>query len=76
MEEIKTVELEDGSTYIITDEIEVGEKKYLYLTNILDAEDFCIRKYIVESGEEYLSGLDNKQEFDLALKYFLEKHPQ
>lgn len=76
MEEIKTVELEDGSTYIITDEIEVDEKKYLYLTNILDAEDFCIRKYIVESGEEYLSGLDNKQEFDLALKYFLEKHPQ
>ena len=76
MDEIKTVELEDGATYVITDEIEINEKKYLYLTNILDVEDFCIRKYIIESGEEYLVGLDNKQEFDTALKYFLEKHPQ
>ena len=76
MEEIKTVELEDGATYIITDEIEKEGKKYIYLNNILDTEDFCIRKYTVESGEEYLVGLDSRQEYDLALKYFLEKHPQ
>lgn len=76
MEEIKTVELEDGATYIITDEIEKEGKKYIYLNNILDTEDFCIRKYTVESGEGYLVGLDSRQEYDLALKYFLEKHPQ
>ena len=76
MEEIKPVELEDGATYIITDEIEKEGKKYIYLNNILDTEDFCIRKYTVESGEEYLVGLDSRQEYDLALKHFLEKHPQ
>ena len=76
MEEVKTVELEDGATYVITDEIQINEKKYLYLTNILDVEDFCIRKHIIESGEEYLVGLDSRQEYDLALKHFLEKHPQ
>lgn len=74
MEEVKTVELEDGATYVITAEIEKEGKKYIYLNNILDPQDFCIRKYIIESEEEYLVGLDNKQEYDSAIKYFIEKN--
>lgn len=74
MEEIRVIKLEDNIEYGIIDEIEINNQKYIYLTNIDDSTDFCIRKMIIENGKELLIGLNNEKEFDLALRYFSEKH--
>ena len=66
----ETIVLEDGIKYKITDTI----NNYLYLNNINDFEDFCIRKRIIIDGESYISGLDNEEEFDNALELFEKKY--
>lgn len=74
MEEINTVILEDNIRYIILDKIEKNNNKYIYLSNIDTPEDFCIRKMVKENNQEMLLGLDNKNEFELALLYYTQKH--
>jgi hypothetical protein len=66
----ETIVLEDDIEYIITDTI----KDYVYLNNINDLEDFCIRKKIKENDEFYLIGLENDKEFYNALKLFEQKY--
>lgn len=66
----ETIELEDGLEYIITDKIE----NYLYLNNIKNHEDFCIRKEIIENNEEYIVGLENEEELKKALNLFEKKY--
>ena len=46
--EKETIVLEDGIEYIITDTI----NNYVYLNNINDPEDFCIRKEIIFVNSE------------------------
>lgn len=64
----------EEKTYLIIDRIEVQDKVYIYLVNSEDNEDFCIRKLILENDKEYYVGLNDNQEFDLALMYFSKKH--
>ena len=66
----ETVILEDGLEYIVTDKID----NYLYLNNINDYKDFCVRKEIIEDNEEYIIGLDNEEELEKALKLFEKKY--
>ena len=66
----ETIILEDGIEYIITDTI----NNYLYLNNINDVKDFCIRKRIFEENESYIVGLENDEEYDNAIKLFQEKY--
>ena len=66
----ETIILEDGIEYIITDAI----NNYLYLNNINDPNDFCIRKKIIENNEEYIIGLKDLEEYYNALKLFEEKY--
>ena len=66
----ETIILEDGIEYIITDKI----NNYLYLNNINNPKDFCIRKEIMENEEEYIVGLKNEEEYFNALKLFEEKY--
>ena len=68
--EKETIFLEDGIEYIITDTI----NNYLYLNNINDIKDFCIRKRIYEDNESYIVGLDNEEEYYKAIKLFEEKY--
>lgn len=75
MEEVKVIDLEDGS-YIISDEIVLNNTKYIYLTNEDDLMDFCIRKIAMENGEEFIEVLDTEEEFDRAMQAFLQKHKQ
>jgi hypothetical protein len=73
MVEMNFVTLEDGLEYAIIDEIEMNFQKYVYLANIKSDDGFLIRKVKDENGENYLTGLDNDQEFDKALKAFQDK---
>lgn len=75
MEEVKVIDLEDG-TYIISDEISVNGIKYVFLTNEKDMLDFCIRKVVINNNEEYIDYLDTDEEFDAAMQAFLDKHKQ
>lgn len=75
MEEVKVIDLEDG-TYIISDEISINGIKYVFLTNEKDMLDFCIRKVVINNNEEYIDYLDTDEEFDAAMQAFLDKHKQ
>ena len=75
MEEVKVIDLEDG-TYIISDEISINGIRYVFLTNEKDMLDFCIRKVIINNNEEYIDYLDTDEEFDVAMQAFLDKHKQ
>lgn len=76
MEEIDTIVLEDNVRYAIITEIEINNIKYVYLTNLNDDKDFCIRKVIEENGQQMLIGLNDKTEFELALLYFAKKQKE
>ena len=70
MMKLNFVTLENGIDYMIMDEKEFNNVKYIYLVNEEDSSDFCIRKVVTEYGEEMLSGLDNDDEFQVAVNLF------
>ena len=63
------IRLEDGINYYITKEIKKDDNIYIYLTNVKDVTDFCIRK--TDESKEVLKTLDNELEFEEALKLFV-----
>ena len=62
------IELEDNIKYFITKEIQDGSVVYVYLTNVYDVNDFCIRK--TNESREELKELDSVEEFKYALKVY------
>ena len=64
----------DGKEFIETDIIEKNGNSYAYLVNLEDDKGFMIRKLVSKNGKIYYSGLDDDNEFDLALMYFAKKH--
>lgn len=73
-EELEIITLDDGKDYIVTDEIIIDDVKYVYLTDEDDIASFCIRKINVINNEEYLVGLKDRNEFNMALEKFMEKN--
>lgn len=73
-ENIDVVTLDNGKNYIVTEELVINNIKYVYLTNEDDVADFCIRKVNYINNNEYLVGLDNKEEVLMALNEFTRKH--
>lgn len=71
-EELKIVTLEDELEYAVIDEIEDNDAVYIYLTNLDDEKDFCIRK--TDMSRKQLNGLDSDTEFDKAILLFTKKH--
>ena len=72
--EMKCITLEDGLEYMVLDEIDCDDSTYVYLTNVSDEEDFCIRKVNNKVNSALLIGLDSDNEFDKALLLFNQKH--
>lgn len=70
---VNCIELEDGITYAIIDEMEIENERYVYLVNVSKEEDFCIRKKISIQNQEALIEI-NENEFDKALLSFTKKH--
>lgn len=68
------IKLEDGNDYVVVDKIEKLDKSYVYLTNVKDMEDFCVRKEIMENEEFYIVGLETEEEYEEAMKLFVEKN--
>lgn len=67
--EVETVILEDGKNCIVINEIEIDGIKYVYLVNVVDNNDYVIRKEI----NNELVGLDNEIEFKKAMAHLIIK---
>lgn len=72
-ENIEVVILEDGKDYMVTAELEINNIKYLFLTNEDDVADFCLRKINTINNNEYLVGLNDKEEVIKVLQEFTNK---
>lgn len=72
-ENIEVVTLEDGKNYMVTAELEINNIKYLFLTNEDDVADFCLRKINTINNNEYLVGLNDKEEVIKVLQEFTNK---
>lgn len=64
----------DNKTYLVVDTINNDSSKYVYYVNENDSSDFFIRKEIKEDEKTYLVGLENDEEFVLAMRLFDEKN--
>ncbi len=78
MMKVKTVQLEDNEEYVIVDTILIEDTKYIYLSlpNEIESEEIempeiIIRKY--DKKEKYILGLDTEEEYNKALKVFVNK---
>ena len=69
----EVVTLEDGKDYMVTAELEINNIKYLFLTNEDDVADFCLRKINTINNNEYLVGLNDKEEVIKVLQEFTNK---
>ena len=72
--EYNVVTLEDGVKYTEIDRIEDDNKVYVFLSNVDNPEDFCVRKLIEQDGSECIIGLDNREEFDRVFNLFTKKY--
>lgn len=72
--EYNVITLEDNIEYTEIDKIEYNNNTYIYLSDIENPENFCIRKVIIENNEEYIIGLDNEEEFNNAFNLFQQKY--
>ena len=72
-ENIEVVTLEDGKDYMVTAELEINNIRYLFLTNEDDVADFCLRKINTINNNEYLVGLNDKEEVIKVLQKFANK---
>ncbi len=71
---MESIVLENGLEYVIVDEIKYLDNNYLYLLNINNDKDFCIRKSIKENGNEIVKGLKDVSEYETALKLYIDKN--
>lgn len=73
MNEIDGITL-DGKEFAIIKEIIINGTKYVHLANVEDPKDFCIRKIVIKDEREYLTYLDNEEEFNFVLKELNKKY--
>ena len=74
MVDVNTFVLENGIEYTEVDNLVYNDMKYLLLINAKNAKDSCIRKLVFHDNKEFVSRLDNDDEFEVILDMFLEKN--
>lgn len=74
MIDVNTMILENGIEYTEVDTLVYNNNRYVLLSNISNVKDSCIRKIIIENNEEYISRLDDDNEFDIILNLFMKKN--
>ena len=72
--EAEVVTLNDGLDYVILDEITAHSNVYVYLSNTEDPRNFCVRKKLQNSARSLLIGLDDENEFNMAMKLYFDKN--
>ena len=72
--EYNVITLENNVEYTEIDKINYNNNTYIYLSNIDNPEDFCIRKIVKENDEEYIVGINSNKEIDKVLELFMKKY--
>lgn len=67
------LKLDDEIDYVVMDRINHNHKNYILFTNLDNPEDIMIRIELVENNELQLAGLEDEEEFKLALELFNER---
>jgi len=70
---IEVVNIDDKNYYVVN-ELNIENKKYVFLVNEKNNKDIVIRKLKKEDDKEFLIGLDDEKEFDLVMKEYLNKN--
>ena len=71
MDYLDILEIDGEGNFIIIDEVDYNNNKYLYLMNMNDTTDFFIRK---QMDNDTIVGLDNDEEFANVMRLFTEKN--
>lgn len=58
----------NGTEYTEIEKLEKSGNTYVVLSNLDNPTDFCIKKLIEKDGENYITGLENEEEFNEILK--------
>lgn len=66
--------LENNIEYTEIERIEYNNNTYLILSDLENPENFCIRKLKIENNEEFIVGINTKEEFDTILNLFSNKY--
>lgn len=74
MIDVNTMILENGVEYTEVDTLVYNNNRYVLLSNIGNVKDSCIRKIVIENNIEYVSRLDDDNEFDTILNLFMKKN--
>lgn len=75
MQEIYSIELENGKQYDVIDRIITDQIIYFYLVEAEDYQNMLIQKSLVNGEIDELLGISDSQEFQYALSLFQEKYP-
>lgn len=78
MEEYKvtTVTLDNGEDYIVLKDLTIGGKRYCYFVNVVDENDFCIRRVEEEQGKAYFCYLEDDVEFKKVMDAYVKANEQ
>ena len=71
MDYLDILEIDGEGNFIIIDEVDYNNNKYLYLMNMNDTTDFFIRK---QKDNDTIVGLDKDEEFANVMRLFTEKN--
>ena len=74
MEEYNLVTLENGVDYIEIDEVTYNDTKYVLLVNHQNIKDSCVRKVLINEGQEYLYKVKDELEYSKVLNLFVQKN--
>lgn len=66
--------LDDDKEFVVVDTATIDGTSYVCFANCEDEKDIIFKKVIIKDNEEYLTGLENKNEFDKVLLYFTKKN--
>lgn len=68
------VTLDNGTEYLLLEELKKNDTRYIYSVRVLEDEtptdEFIIYEAIVNDGEEYLKGIENKALYDELIEEF------
>ena len=73
--EYEVIMLEDNLEYAEIETLNYNNNTYYLLVQTDNPENICIRKLLIENNEEYIVGLDSKEEFDNVINLFSKKLP-
>ena len=75
--ELETIILENKEEYIVIDTIEIQGSKYIYLGKQQELENNSMENIVIrklDKKEKYILGLDNREEYKLALEAYISKY--